>query len=549
MNSGLPLDVIERHRRDGLSYEQQAQAVSAMIARGGSLDEIIGEETGTIQPEDSRPPFAPFVPFEPPDTAKLPAFPVEHLPPILKEMAIAAAESIQVSVDMTAVSILTVTSLCVQGKFIINPKPGWVEPVNLYTAVIARPSDRKTPVLDLMTRPIHTYEREENETRAPLVEAHKMKRDILTKQITNMKELAAKPTTKGKAVDLDEITELQYQLADLDREVVKPLRLLTDDVTQEALVSLMSANDGRMGLFSDEGGIFDTIAGRYSSGRANLDVFLKAYSGSYLRVDRQGRPSEVIEHPTLTMLLMLQPSVLENIVGNSEFSGRGLLARFLFSFPSSTVGHRVYDSPPMPEGLEDTYNILLHGLLSIPDTGEPKIITLTAEAHAEAGRFFESLENRLADDLNDGDIEAWAGKLHGQIMRIAGIIHCCLYMNNAAQTPVSLETMRAAEHIGLYFLEHAKVTFKMAGLSEGKDVRDAKYILKRLDGQDGTTKRELHQRCKGKFPKVEDMEPGLKVLIDHGYIAVENIRTGRRPTEKIRINPDPQNPQYTQNTA
>ena len=109
--------------------------------------------------------------------------------------------------------------------------------------------------------------------------------------------------------------------------------------------------------------------------------------------------------------------------------------------------------------------------------------------------------------------------------------------------------MRAAERIGLYFLEHAKAAFKMAGLSEGKDVRDAKYILKRLDGQDGTTKRELHQRCKGKFPKVEDMEPGLKVLIDHGYIAVENIRTGRRPTEKIRINPDSQNPQYTQNTA
>ena len=240
--------MIEKHRRDGLSYEQQAQAVASMIARGEPLDEIIGEETGTIQPEDSRPTFAPFEPFEPPDTTKLPAFPVEYLPPILKEMAIAAAESIQVSVDMTAVSILTVTSLCVQGKFIINPKPGWVEPVNLYTAVIARPSDRKTPVLDLMTRPVHTYEREENETRAPLVEAYKMKRDILTKQITNMKELAAKPTTKGKAVDLDEITELQYRLADLDREVVKPLRLLTDDVTQEALVSLMSANDGRMGL-------------------------------------------------------------------------------------------------------------------------------------------------------------------------------------------------------------------------------------------------------------------------------------------------------------
>lgn len=501
--------------------------------------------------EDERTPswtFEDFEPFEPPDTAKLPTFPVEFLPPILKDMAIAAAESIQVTVDMAAVSVLAVTSLCVQGKFIINPKPGWVEPINLYAAVIARPSDRKTPVLDLMTKPIHTYEREENETRAPLVEAYKMKRDILVKQITNMKELAAKPT-KGKTVDFDEITELQYQLSDLDREVVKPLRLLVDDTTQEALISLMSTNDGRMGLFSDEGGIFDTIAGRYSSGKANLDVFLKAYSGSYLRVDRQQRASEVIDHPCLTMLLMLQPSVLENIVGNGDFSGRGLLARFLYSIPISTVGHRTYDTPPMPDGLEDAYSALLYGLLSIPDTGEPRVIKLTPEAHTEAGKFFQALEYHLADDLSDGDLEAWAGKLHGQIMRIAGIIHCCLYMNNAAQTPVTPETMRAAERIGLYFLEHAKAAFRIVGLSEGKDVRDAKYILKRLDGQDGTTKRDLYQRCRGRFPKAEDMDAGLKVLTNRGYIAIEYIHTGRRPSEKIHVNPLSQNTHNTQNTA
>lgn len=477
--------------------------------------------------------FAPFVPFDTADTEKLPAFPVEQLPPILKELAVAAAESIQVSVDMVAVSVLTVTSLCVQGKFIINPKPGWMEPVNIYAAVVARPSDRKTPVLDLTTRPIHIYERKENERRAPLVEAYKMKKDILTKQIANMKDLAA----KGKTIDFDEITEIQYQLADLDREVVKPLHLLADDVTQEALVSLMSANDGRMGLFSDEGGIFDIISGRYNSGKANLDVFLKAYSRSYLRVDRQGRPSEEIEYPSLTMLLMLQPSVLENIVSNGDFSGRGLLARFLYSIPVSTVGHRTYDTPPIPDGLEDNYRALLHCLLSIPDTGEPRIIKLAPEAHTEAGKFFQVLEANLADELSDGDLEAWAGKLHGQIMRIAGIIHCSLYTKDAAKIPVSLETMKAAERIGLYFLEHAKAAFKIAGLSAGKDVRDAKHIWKRLEGQTEITKRDLSRKCK-KFSTTEDMEPGLRVLIEHGYIAVERSLTGGRPSEIIHVNPD-----------
>lgn len=57
VNSGIPLDVIERHRRDGLSYEQQAEAVAAMISRGESLDEIIGEETG--EPPEAQPPPSP----------------------------------------------------------------------------------------------------------------------------------------------------------------------------------------------------------------------------------------------------------------------------------------------------------------------------------------------------------------------------------------------------------------------------------------------------------------------------------------------------------
>lgn len=231
---------------------------------------------------------------------------------------------------------------------------------------------------------------------------------MLVKKIANMKELAAKPTpAKGKAVDFDDITELQYQLADLDREGVKPLRLLADDTTPEALVSLMAANDGRMGIVSDEGGIFDVIAGRYNSGKVNMDVFLKAYTGGYLRVDRQGRPSEVIEHPTLTMLLMVQPVVLEAIMGNHDFAGRGFLARPLYSLPVSTVGHRAYDTPPIPTQTENAYSDMLVQLLSIPELGEARIIRLSPEAHEEARRFFEALEPRLVDELGDlGDISS-----------------------------------------------------------------------------------------------------------------------------------------------
>lgn len=300
---------------------------------------------------------------------------MSSLPPVLRHMAAAAAENLQVDPGMTAVAGLAVAALCVQGKFIINPKPGWVEPLNLYASVIARPSERKTPALSTMTRPLYAFEKEENQRRAPLIDEYQMKRDVLKKKIFNMKEAAAKPTPKsGKEINFDDITELQYELSDLEREAVKPLRLLADDTTPEALVSLMAANGGKMGIISDEGGIFDIIAGKYSSGRVNMDVFLKAYTGSYLRVDRKGRELEVVERATLTMLLMVQPVVLEAIMGNQEFAGRGLLARPLYALPKSLVGHRRYKTQPILQEAEQAYSAAIGALLSIPDLGEARII-------------------------------------------------------------------------------------------------------------------------------------------------------------------------------
>ncbi len=369
-----------------------------------------------------------------------------------------------------------------------------------------------------------------------------MKRDILSKKIINAKEAASKVSPKGgKSISYDDIAELQYELSDLEREAVKPLRLLADDVTPEALASLMAANDGRMGVISDEGGVFDVIAGKYSSGKANMDVFLKAYAGSYLRVDRKGRAPERIERPTLTMLLMVQPAVLEAIMANDEFAGRGLLARYLYAFPRSLVGHRQYKTPPIPKKVEKDYSTAIALLLDIPDLGEARIIKLSPEADAEAERFFNILEPRLADDLGDlDDLEGWAAKYHGQIMRIAGIIHCCLHFQDAAQVPVSFDTMKAAQTINEYFLEHTQAAFQIMGLSETHEEKDARYILKRIhsSGLYDTTKRNLFRQCDGRMRSVEEMEPGLRVLLDRGYIRMDKIKTGGRPTDKIIFNPE-----------
>lgn len=303
----------------------------------------------------------------------------------------------------------------------------------------------------------------------------------------------------------------------------------------------MAANNGKIGIISDEGGIFDTIAGKYNNGKANLDAFLKAYDGSPLRVDRKGREEEKIEQPTLTMLLMVQPVVLETIMNNHSFSGRGFLSRPLYALPKSLIGHRRYRTPPISRETKQGYSATINTLLSIPELGEARVIQMSQEADQEAENFFNSLELRLADDLGDlNNLEGWASKYHAQIMRIAGIIHCCLHYQNSAQEPVSLGTMKAAQTIGGYFLEHTQAAFQFMGLTESKEDKGAKYILKRIHTTKlyDTTKRELLQKCDGQIHNVEEMDSCLKVLIDRGYIRVDKVLTGGRPTERIIFNPE-----------
>ena len=131
---------------------------------------------------------------------------------------------------------------------------------------------------------------------------------------------------------------------------VRP-RLVADDVTAEAAGSLLAEQDGRLAVLSAEGGIFTTIAGRYSTA-PNLEVFLKGHAGDLLRVDRVGRAAEHIADPALTLGLAVQPEVLRDIARMPGFRGRGMLARILYAVPPNTVGRRRVGAPAVPAAVE-----------------------------------------------------------------------------------------------------------------------------------------------------------------------------------------------------
>lgn len=83
----------------------------------------------------------------------------------------------------------------------------------------------------------------------------------------------------------------------------------------------------------------------------------------------------------------------------------------------------------------------------------------------------------------------------------------------------------------------AKRFYQIMGADE--EYESARYLWKRISstGQDEMSKRDLFRLCKGKFKRVEDMEPALQALVNMGYVREVEIATGGRPTKKLLINP------------
>lgn len=511
---------------DNLMYVEETNSFCCRSQnKGGSIIDYLRYTEGltTAQAIDKlkhelcEPQWKMPIPF---DEIKLPPFPVDALPAPLCDWVQAVAQNTETPVDMAAVCALAALSCAVQGKFKIFPKRGYGEPLNLYFLIIANSGERKSPIVRLMTRPIYQYEDLENSRRKAQMEVDLANLNSWKKQIDTLER-------DGK---IEEATKLRTQYRELEDKRMKPLRLIADDVTPEALTSLLSENKGILTLISTEGGLFDTLAGRYSN-TVSIDTMLKAYSGDRIRVDRKGRESEVINDPALTMLLSAQDNVLEGLMRNDVFKSRGLNARILYCRPKSKIGTRHFDTPELPPELENKYQKLIHTLLQIPypEDGVPEVISLSSKAYKRVDSFFSWLEPQLVGNLEHMD--GWGEKFVGNTLRLAGLLHCAVNQHTSPEIAVSLDTMNRAIKIAKYFMRHALCAYSIMGAD--KTLRGAKQILKRLQGQDKRelTRYQIYRLCRGEFSRVEDCIPAIELLVEYGYLKERTYSapTGGRP--------------------
>ncbi|MFI7438350.1 YfjI family protein [Nonomuraea indica] len=507
------------------------QAADAILASVGAADAL----TGLHQ----QPPV-----WETPaplgQRGELPSFPVHALPSWVAEHVSAVAEETQTPLDLAGCVGLAALSTAAGGRAVVNVRGSWTEPVNLFVLVAMPPGSRKSAVFRAMTTPLMHAEKTLLDRIGPQI----TEAEVARRLAADVAEKAARTASSahGEAA-AEAIAEAQSAALTVEsiKVPVKP-RLIADDITPETAASLLIEQGGRLAVLSAEGGIFATLAGRYS-GTPNLDLFLKGHAGDPLIIDRRGR-TERVDHAALTMGLAVQPEIIADIAGMPGFRGKGLLGRILYSLPKSNVGYRRIDPPPVPEHVAARYDTNLQQLtIAMHDWDDPARLVLSPDAAAIFTEHRRRTETRLRPHSGDlGHITDWAGKFDGAVMRIAGLLHLATHIDDAWRRPIPADTVTAAITLGEYFTAHALATFDAMGADP--DLEAARTVhawLQRTRTTRFTVREAFTALPRSRFRKVTELEAPLDLLEQLGWIRREpeppRTGPGRRPSPTYAVHP------------
>lgn len=238
---------------------------------------------------------------------------------------------------------------------------------------------------------------------------------------------------------------------------------IRNDVTPEGLVRLMAQQDGRGIIYADEASIIEVLTGAMYSAkgaRANVDVFLDAYDGSPVLVERSTMERPEIPNAFLSITIGLQPGVLERFAKDRDGNDKGLVQRFLFFWPDPFMPSKMRDRPRPDVDLINAWAAKIT-LLASKFRDAPLSMKLSQEAFEVYADFSDSMEERAFSDLGANiSTKAFARKAAGKALRMAALL---ALLSDPESIVVNENSMQAAVAImERYFIPQAKRIFDAA---------------------------------------------------------------------------------------
>jgi DNA polymerase I-like protein with 3'-5' exonuclease and polymerase domains len=531
------------------------------VANPDGFDAAWRKALDEAQPVPLPPPGGDAPPWpEPAPLAEVPVaadFPVDVFPAPLRQFVSEAARAFPCPPDYLAVPLLAMAAGALGASRAVAIKPGHVQSGRLYAGVIGPPGSAKTPAQEAAVSEAHEEEEQLHAAWETAMERHQADADAYEADLKEWKKRKAD------------------ERGDPPRKPERPplKRLTVNEVTTEALVPILRENPRGVVLVRDEllGWVQSMNCYREGGKGADQQFWLSAWSGSTVTVDRKKThdlgPLRV-RHPFVGVIGGLVPDKLSTLRGDrprQKAEQDGFLDRLLLSYPREPRVEPENWLEVADATLQAMQAVLRRlrtvAMIPLQEGGEvkgwrPFVVKLTACGRQEWKRFTEDhARQRNADAFPDHLAGPWS-KLRGYCGRLALVVHYLRWAGGELEDPdagVDGESMARAAKLVAYFKSHARKVY--AVMDGDPRVSDARKILRWVLAHRPRRfqKRDAYQGLKGTFKTVEDLEPGLAVLVQHGLLRLEAPSTregpGRKPSPYYEVNPHApsQNSHYPHN--
>ncbi len=388
-------------------------------------------------------------------------YPIDALPPVLQAIITNYHQYGRQPIPLIAGSLLANISLACQSMANVARDKHLISPVSLYFLMVANSGERKSAIDNLFSRPVRAWEKSfrqmrEREVKAAMALHHawQMERDGLLSQIKRC-SFASEDAEHLKS-------HLEY-LVEQEPDIPLLPTLYFEDATQEALAIHLANGWPSASLWSDEAGIVLGSHSMQSNPTRFVALLNRLWDGKTFTAHRKTSQSFIIQNRRLTLNLMMQPLLLEQLGRQSIGIHRqsGFLARCLMAYPKSSMGHRFYQEPPDDfkyiERLEDRLKDCLDASKKLNAAGCVNLPTLHMNIDAKKHwvLFFNETETGVSENGQWSEIKDFASKAPENAAMLAALFH--LY--SGEQGNINATHMEQAIAIIRWHLQEARRLF------------------------------------------------------------------------------------------
>lgn len=384
---------------------------------------------------------------------KILPFPLEHLPPAARAMAEAIARTERTPETLAGCCVLGILSASIGAGLQVRSGINRVTRGNLYIMPSAESGSGKSETFRHAANPFLIYEREAVERwRADTLPSLQAEAEMLESEIAKLKKDAFKSESGIAREETRAAMQAKKKaLADVNKKL-NPPRLCCEDVTTEKLAVMLEHNQEQIAsLSADAGSIVNNLLGRYSKlDRTDEGIYLKAFSGDYCRVDRQGRDPVLLPRPCLAALWLVQPDKVETLLAERSLTDGGMIPRLLVCHTRATPRPIVDGGEGIPADTANAWAMLVGKLIrAFRMAGEP----FTIEPMPEARRMLDIHHNQIVErrlgELRD--VTTYAARWNEQAWRIAVCLHAGLHGEDAGERMMDVDTVASAIALADWF--------------------------------------------------------------------------------------------------